>query len=373
VKRAHARPCAYNVAMTEDEHLSALRRIGWRDEHLPEPPFTGARLARVIVQHRNAFETHDGSDVLWARTKSSARRKDVEDAVRPSVGDWVWMSAAINDEWQIETLLPRHSQLRRIAAGESGREQIIAANIDTVLIVCGLDGDFNPKRIERYLAIVGESGATPVIVLTKADRAEDAQACHDELRRLAGERGHVFTLNAKDRDQVSVLSPWLGHGATAVLVGSSGAGKSTLTNSLLGVEKMRTNTVRENDSRGRHTTTFRALIQLPGGGCIIDTPGMREIKLTGEEPVEETSFTDIESLLGQCRFRDCAHGREPGCAVRAAIADGRIEERRYEGYLKLLQERDAAKLRAAEHEKRAADRVQNKALGARLIDKYGKR
>ncbi len=359
--------------MTEFAELSLLRRIGWRDDPVPAPPFAEARLARVIVHHRNAFEVHDGHAVLWARTKSSARRRDVEDAVRPSVGDWVWMSPAINDEWQIEALLPRRSQLRRLAAGESGREQVIAANVDTVLIVCGLDGDFNPRRIERYLAIVGESGATPVIVLTKADRADDAQACHDELRRLAGDTGHVFTLNAKDRSEVAVLEPWLRLGDTAVLVGSSGAGKSTLTNSLLGVEKMRTNSVRENDSRGRHTTTFRALIELPSGGCIIDTPGMREIKLTGEEPVEETSFTDIEDLIGLCKFRDCAHAGEPGCAVRAAIDDGRIEARRYEGYLKLILERDAARLRAVAHEKRAADRIQNKALGARLIDKHGRR
>lgn len=359
--------------MTEADHLKTLRRIGWREPVVPPPPFADARLARVIVQHRNAFEVHDGAAVLWARTKSSARRKDREDALRPSVGDWVWMSAAINDEWQIEALLPRHSQLRRIAAGETGREQIIAANIDTVLIVCGLDGDFNPRRIERYLAIVGESGATPVLVLTKADRSEDVDAKRAQIQQLAGAHAAVYAINAKDRSEVALLDRWLQPGATAVLVGSSGAGKSTLTNSLLGIEKMRTNEVREHDSRGRHTTTFRALIELPGGACIIDTPGMREIKLTGEEAVEETSFADIEELTGQCRFRDCAHGKEPGCAVRAAIEDGRIAAERYLNYLKLVGERDAARLRASDHEKRASDRVANKALGTRLVDKYGKR
>jgi len=359
--------------MTATEFLSTLRRIGWREPVVPEAPFAAARLARVIVQHRNAFEVHDGAAVLWARTKSSARRKDREDALRPSVGDWVWMRPAINDEWQIEALLPRHSQLRRIAAGETGREQIIAANIDAVLIVCGLDGDFNPRRLERYLAIVGESGAAPVLVLTKADRCADFEAKRAQIEQLAGPHGAVYAINAKDRSEVAQLDRWLPPGATVVLVGSSGAGKSTLTNTLLGVERMRTNSVRENDSRGRHTTTFRALIELPGGACIIDTPGMREIKLTGEEAVEETSFADIEELTGQCRFRDCAHGAEPGCAVRAAIEDGRVAVERYLNYLKLVGERDAARLRAAEHEKRAADRVGNKALGARLIDKYGKR
>jgi ribosome biogenesis GTPase len=359
--------------MTEAEFLSTLRRIGWREPALPAAPAADARLARVIVQHRNAFEVHDGRAVLWARTKASARRKDRDDALRPSVGDWIWMRPAVNDEWQIEALLPRHSLLRRMAAGETGREQVIAANVDTVLIVCGLDGDFNPRRIERYLAIVGESGAAAVIVLTKADRCDDAAAKTAEITEIAGGRASVLALNAKDRDQVARLAPWLAPGATAVLVGSSGAGKSTLTNSLLGVEKLRTNAVREHDSRGRHTTTFRALIELPGGACIIDTPGMREIKLTGEEAVEETSFADIEELTGQCRFRDCAHGREPGCAVRAAIDDGRIAAERYLNYQKLVGERDAARLRAADHEKRAAERVANKALGARLIDKYGKR
>ena len=359
--------------MTATEFLSTLRRIGWRESVVPAPPFAAAKLARVIVQHRNAFEVHDGASVLWARTKSSARRRDRDDGLRPSVGDWVWMSPALNDEWQIDALLPRHSQLRRIAAGESGREQIIAANIDTVLIVCGLDGDFNPRRLERYLAIVGESGAAPVLVLTKADRCADFEAKRAQIEQLAGPHGAVYAINAKDRSEVAQLDRWLPPGATVVLVGSSGAGKSTLTNTLLGVERMRTNSVRENDSRGRHTTTFRALIELPGGACIINTPGMREIKLTGEEAVEETSFADIEELTGQCRFRDCAHGAEPGCAVRAAIEDGRIAVERYVNYLKLVGERDAARLRAAEHEKRAADRVGNKALGARLIDKYGKR
>jgi ribosome biogenesis GTPase / thiamine phosphate phosphatase len=359
--------------MTDSEYLSSLRRIGWHDDTVPDAPAPDAKLARVIVHHRNAFEVHDGQAVLWARTRSSARRRDRDDALRPSVGDWVWLSPALNDEWQIDALLPRRSQLRRIAAGETGREQIIAANIDTVLVVCGLDGDFNPRRIERYLAIVGESGARPVLVLTKADQCEEAQARREEIQKLAGAHAAVFTLNARDRDDVALLAPFLRAGDTAVLVGSSGAGKSTLTNTLLGVERMRTGEVRQNDSRGRHTTTFRALIELPGGACIIDTPGMREIKLTGEEAVEETSFADIEELTGQCRFRDCVHGNEPGCAVRAALEDGRIEYERYANYLKLVGERDAARLRASDHEKRAADRVMNKALGSRLADKYGKR
>jgi len=184
----------------------------------------------------------------------------------------------------------------------------------------------------------------------------------------------VRPLNAKDPDDVAALRRYVGLGDTAVLVGSSGAGKSTLTNTLLGRERQPTNTVREHDSRGRHTTTHRSLLVLPGGGCLIDTPGMRELKLTGEEDVAAATFADIEALAQDCRFSDCRHGNEPGCAVRAALEAGTLDAGRWESYGKLRDEQSAAsESLAVQLERKANARVANKALGKRLVDKYGRR
>src|SRR5690606_11238003 len=232
--------------------------------------------------------------------------------------------------------------------GEHYRQQLIAANVDAVLVVTGLDKDFNPRRIERYPVLVQGSGATPVLVLTKADRTD--MPVDDYLAPLAPirERGiAIHAINAKDPDSVSQLGPLLGPGRTAVLVGSSGAGKSTLTNTLLGREKQKTGEVRSADSRGRHTTTYRALIQLPSGGCLIDTPGMRELKLTGEEDLAGAGFDDVEALALQCRFSDCAHGREPGCAVRAAIEAGTLDPARLAAWRKLQTELTSAEAQRA--------------------------
>jgi ribosome biogenesis GTPase len=207
---------------------------------------------------------------------------------------------------------------------------VIAANIDTVFVVVGLDDDFNPRRIERYLLLVGSGGAQPVVVLTKADK--------HTLTDLPSFTAPAFAINAKDRASIAALEPWLGEGKTVVLVGSSGAGKSTLTNTLLGIEKMKTGAVRDRDSRGRHTTTHRALIALPSGACLIDTPGMRELKPTGEEAMAEGGFADIETLAAQCKFRDCTHRSEPGCAVRIAVEAGELDSARLANYLKLRDE-----------------------------------
>jgi ribosome biogenesis GTPase len=242
--------------------------------------------------------------------------------------------------------------------------------------VCGLDADFNPRRIERYLVLIGGSGVVPVVVLTKADKAEadNPGAVEDARAALAGvaQDVAVVAVNAKDRDSVAALNPWLQPGNSVVLVGSSGAGKSTITNTLLGIEKMKTNEVRESDSRGRHTTTHRALLPLPSGACMIDTPGMRELKPTGEEDVAE-NFSDIEALAEQCRFRDCRHAKEPGCAVRAAIEAGTLDAHRFANYPKLRDEvAGAANQLANRLQQKAAERVGGKALNKRLDEKYGK-
>ena len=248
---------------------------------------------------------------------------------------------------------------------------MIAANVDTAFIVCGLDDDFNPRRIERYLMLVGGGGAEPVVVLTKADQTDYAPDAVDTLAELAAQNITVCAVNAKDPASVASLHSWLGAGKTAVLVGSSGAGKSTLTNTLLGIDKMKTAAVRENDSRGRHTTTHRALIPLPSGACLIDTPGMRELKPTGEEELSESGFADIEELAEQCKFRDCSHQTEPGCAVRVAIEEGEIDEERFLNYLKLRDEvAAAAEKLAVRLAQKAEAKVQGKALHKRLDEKY---
>jgi ribosome biogenesis GTPase len=363
--------------------VTLLRAIGW--PYTEEPTDAAwrealaahpqATPARVIEQHRSGYVVADAPGVgVKAESLPEWQRPRFPAHERPAVGDWVLLEDATGKRPRIVALLPRHTGIKRGAAGEHYHQQVIAANIDTVFIVCGLDADFNPRRIERYLLLVGGGGAQPVVVLTKADRTEYADDAVEVLADLTAQGVPVLTVNAKDPDSVAQLEPWLEPGHTVVLVGSSGAGKSTITNTLLGDERMKTGEVRESDSRGRHTTTYRALIPLPAGACLIDTPGMRELKPTGEEDLADGGFADIEALAAQCKFRDCSHDREPGCAVRAAIDSEELDEGRFLNYLKLRDEVAAAADKLAS---RLADksnaRVQGKALNKRLTDKYGKR
>lgn len=343
----------------------------WRDLMAVHPQ---ARPARVVEQHRSGYVVADGPDQTfpveslpeWQRPPGF-RKGTVSIEQRPGVGDWLLVEGR-----KAIALLPRHSTIKRAAAGEHYQQQLIAANVDTVFVVCGLDADFNPRRIERYLLLVRGGGVEPVVVLTKADQAQDVSGALSALVELAAQEVAVRAVNAKDPESILTLAPWLQPGRTAVLVGSSGAGKSTLTNTLLGIEKMKTSAVREHDSRGRHTTTYRALIPLPSGACLIDTPGMRELKPTGEEDVAE-NFNDVEALADQCKFRDCRHEREPGCAVRAAIEAGKLDPQRFANYLKLRDEVAGAAGRLANRRAQKADeKVQGKALNKRLDEKYGK-
>jgi ribosome biogenesis GTPase len=222
------------------------------------------------------------------------------------------------------------------------------------------------------------SGSTPVVVLTKADKTQGTQDAIDALGDVARTGVAIVAVNAKQPDSVAALAPWLQPGTTAVLVGSSGAGKSTLTNTLLGIERMKTGEVRASDARGRHTTTHRALIPLPTGACLIDTPGMRELKPTGEEDVAE-NFSDVDVLSEQCRFRDCRHEREPGCAVRAAIEEGRLDPERYANYLKLRDEvagaasKLATRMAQKSDENVSARGTQGKASNRRPDERHGRR
>ena len=309
------------------EQRARLHGMGWRDDAPAAAAYAGAaegRLARIIEQHRSGYVVDDGAREFKVQAPAPWTRKGFAPEQRAAVGDWVRLK---HDEDLILDWLPRFGVLKRAAAGEHYKQQLIAANVDRVLVVCGLDGDFNPRRLERYLVLVRGSGAEAVFVLTKADQleAEDVEMALDVLQPLQDAGARLIALNARSLDSVRVLHPLLGPGITAVLVGSSGAGKSTLTNALLGIERQKTNSVRANDSRGRHTTTHRALLRLPSGGCLIDTPGMRELKLTGEETLDRSGFDPIEALAAQCRFRDGRHEADPGCAVQAALAEDLID------------------------------------------------
>ena len=365
--------------------MSALSAIGWHWTPVTLPPAWAeslaahptARPARIVEQHRSGYRVSESIDAVlpaeslpeWQRA-GSYRKGEVSPEARPGVGDWVLVEGMAPNTLRIVALLPRFSAIKRGAAGEHYRQQVIAANIDSVFVVCGLDGDFNPRRIERYLLLVAGSGVQPVVLLTKADKeGADTEAALHALRAL---EVPVLALNAKDRTSVAALDPWLGVGRSIVLVGSSGAGKSTLTNTLLGVEKMKTGAVRAGDARGRHTTTHRALTALPSGACLIDTPGMRELKPTGEEDVAE-NFADIEALAEQCRFNDCKHVKEPGCAVRVAVERGDIDAERVANFLKLSDEvAGAANQLASRLSQKAHARVQTKALHQRLDEKHGR-
>lgn len=319
--------------MSDVETIDRLRRIGWRGEVLPA---TGLRLARVVAQHRAGYELHDGLNLFGAQPDGRFLKRGIDPVERPMVGDFVEVESGTPPH--ILTVAPRRTALSRAAAGERYERQLVATNIDYVLVLTGLDGDFNPARIERYLSLTEDSGAQPVVLLSKLDTRDDAAAMIAALRERLPAGVPIHALNGKDPACVDLLAPYLQPGDSAVLVGSSGAGKSTLTNTLLGSATMATAAVRSHDSRGRHTTTHRALLQLPSGGCLIDTPGMRELKLTGEENLD--LFADIEAIAAQCRFADCGHGSEPGCAVQMALDRGELAPARWRNYLKLHDERE---------------------------------
>ncbi|HEX7348178.1 MAG TPA: ribosome small subunit-dependent GTPase A [Rhodanobacteraceae bacterium] len=340
------------------QSAATAQRIGWRGDL---PPLAGNQsLARVSAQHRAGYEVHDGDRVFNVQPAPQFLKRGIDPAARPAVGDFVLIEAGAPPH--IIEVLPRRGVLERAAAGDRYARQTIATNIDAVLVLTGLDGDFNPARIERFLALIEGSGARPIVVLTKCDKVETdaAAAAVQALRARLPATTPVLAINGKDTASVAALAEFLAPGTTAVLVGSSGAGKSTLTNTLLGEAKMATNATRVSDDHGRHTTTHRALLPLPGGACLIDTPGMRELKLTGDEDLE--LFDDIDALTEQCRFADCGHGNEPGCAVRAALEAGELDPARWRHYLKLRDQRDeqAERLEDRLHDHHAPQRTQRR-------------
>ncbi len=355
--------------------LELLNRIGWRaqDDLAAIVLAPDMHLARVSAVHRNGLDAENGEAVLSVQVPMKFRNPRTPLEQKPTVGDWVLLRRDSRGADQLRQILPRRSQLLRAAAGDAHKPQLIAANVDVVIVVCGLDHDYNPRRLERYLVLIQSCGAQPVVALTKLDLSQIDDPRIEQTRQLGGLSTPVVALNAKDIEQVNrELLPYLGAGQTAVLVGSSGAGKSTLTNSLIGRERQKTLAVREHDSRGRHTTTARYLFSLESGACLIDTPGMREIKLWGEETVDASQFDDIATLAMQCRFRDCAHEREPGCAVRLAVDAGVLELDRLNNFLKLCGESAAAKTQLQIQQRKSEIKVLHRALNKRLTEKYGR-
>ena len=258
----------------------------------------------------------------------------------PAVGDYVMVSCADPDTAIIHQVLPRKSLFVRKAAGTSKTEQAVAANIDTVFLCMSLNNDFNLRRLERYLAVAWESGADPVVVLTKADLCADLPQKQREVEAIA--MGvDILTTSAMESDGYRQITPYITEGRTVAFVGSSGVGKSTLINRLLGEERLATDGLR-NDDKGHHTTTHRELLFLPNGAMVIDTPGMRELGMWDAASGVEQTFTDIEALAAQCRFRNCSHTSEPGCAVRAAIRSGELDSGRWQSYQKLKNENSYA-------------------------------
>ena len=358
--------------------MQALDALGWTSFFAQQ--MTGSERAawtpaRVIWESRERYRISDGGGDWHASLAGRLRHAAASRADLPAVGDWVL--AAVRPAERTATIhrvLARQSCFSRAAAGRSTEVQVVAANIDTVLIVTSCNRDFNPRRLERYLALAWESGATPVVVLNKADLYEG-----DRDRRYAGiaaivQGVPVAITSAVRGDGLAELREIVRSSGTTALLGSSGVGKSTLVNALIGDNRQEVLPIRDSDDRGRHSTTTRQLFCLPGGGVLIDTPGMRELQLWDAEGGLDQAFADVESLAAGCRFRDCSHEAEPGCAVVAAVERGELHADRLDSYHRLR--REDAFLQSRHDERAQSDRSRMARQGskaARLFYKLRRR
>jgi len=329
----------------------SLNQLGWRpcySQQLSLEELTSSVPARVMSVHRSALNIITEQGPIQATLSGALVQLDISSSV--AVGDWVLLDSATA---RVTRILERQSTIARLAAGIQTRRQLIAANIDTVFIVTSCNDDFNISRLERYFALAFDAHVEPVVVLTKADLCPDVDVYLDQLR-AAAPRMIVVAVNAMAQQSAKVFEPWLMPGQSVAFVGSSGVGKSTLVNTLLGLEAQSTNAIREDDAKGRHTTTSRQMLALPCGAWVIDTPGMRELRVGAVEEGLRAVFDDIQALANSCRFRDCRHEAESGCAVLAAIESGQLEERRYRNFQKLR--REAANAARSIHERHERER-----------------
>ena len=351
-----------------DDLDPVLRKLGWNAffgesfrEHV-----AGREPGRISSVNKSGCEVYTKNGEVRARISGRLRR----DGLHPAVGDWVAFSEDNSGTCTIHAVLPRKNKISRKDAGRATGEQVIVTNIDTAFIMTSLNRDLNMRRLERYLAIVRESGVDPVIVLNKSDICRDIDARINDVKAIAPDVP-VHAVSATEDVGLGSLSLYLQDGKTVVLLGSSGVGKSTLINALDGVERQKVGAIREDDSRGRHITTVRELILLEKGGVIIDNPGMREIQLWDANQGLHNTFPDIEELAAKCKFSDCRHETEPGCMIRKAIEEGRLPGVRFDSYRKLQREMLAIErkknpgLQAAEKKKwrklgHMADEIRNR-------------
>jgi ribosome biogenesis GTPase / thiamine phosphate phosphatase len=338
--------------------VATLEAYGWDeawDAAFAEHRERGLVPGRVAVPHRGAYDVWTADGEVRARLPGRARR-DVLTAELPVVGDWVVVERSGSD-CTIREVLPRRSRFSRRTSpdpsADAGREQVVAANVDVVLVTVSL-ADVDPKLLERYLTLAWESGARPVIVLTKADLESDPASVAAEVALIGGDVP-VHAVSTKTGLGLEVVRSYLAPGVTGALVGPSGVGKSSLVNEFAGAELLETGTVRE-DGSGRHTTTRRELVLLPGGGLIVDNPGMREVHLWLADEGLDEAFADVVALFADCRFADCSHEVEPGCAVQEAVASGELAPERWESYRSLRRELEELEERLARRERSRSGR-----------------
>ncbi|WMS86043.1 ribosome small subunit-dependent GTPase A [Pleionea litopenaei] len=325
-------------------NYSLLLKLGWKpffQQQLTIEEYETSLCVRVVEQHRSELVVSNGQDVFKVPIL-----KSTPEIV---VGDWL----LLDHENRLLRVLDRKSKFERKSAGTKIQKQLIASNIDTAFIVSSMNDDFNLSRIERYLALVHSSEADAVIVLTKSDLCEEPSRFVADVQNLDPLLS-VVAVNALDTESISALSSFIKTTDTVCVIGSSGVGKSTLINTLTNGNMLATGSIREDDSKGRHTTTHRSLILLNSGGVIIDTPGMREIKITDSEEGISKTFHDIEKLSENCRYKDCQHQQEPGCAVKQAVIQGKLDQRRLDNFHKLVRENDLNSATLAQ--KRAKDK-----------------